>query len=258
LNEKPPEIGDFETLARQLLRSESVASSRIEGLVLSHRRLAKAAFSGTHDITAQSVLGNIRALQLAVDLAARVETLEAGHLEEVHRILFESTRDEARAGALRTEQNWIGGSASTPRDAEFIPPPPELVPALVDDLCAFCNRADVPAVIQAGIAHAQFETIHPFFDGNGRVGRALILIVLRRRGLAENYLPPVSLVLAGEADRYVARLGSWRRPPRRLRPTATDRAAALASDHRREDRDGTARRQRRARARRCRASSRQA
>jgi Fic family protein len=211
LNERPPEIGNFETLARQLLRAESVASSRIEGLVLSHRRLAKAAFSGTHDITAQGVLGNIRALERAVDLARSVETLETRHLEEVHRILFEGTRDEARAGMVRAEQNWIGGSAASPRGAEFIPPPPEFVPALVDDLCAFCNRADVPAAIQAGIAHAQFETIHPFFDGNGRVGRALILIILRRRGLGENYLPPVSLALAGEADRYVAGLSSWRR-----------------------------------------------
>ena len=129
----------------------------------------------------------------------------------MHRILFEGTRDEGRGGQLRSEQNWIGGSASSPRGAEFIPPPPELVPGLVDDLCEFCNREDLPAAIQAGIAHVQFETIHPFFDGNGRVGRALILIVLRRRGLARSYLPPVSLALAGEADRYVAGLGSWRR-----------------------------------------------
>jgi Fic family protein len=210
LDEEPPELGNFEPLARQLLRAESVASSRIEGLVLSHRRLAKAAFSGTHDITAQGVLANIRALERAVELGGSVAELERGHLEEVHRILFEGTRDEARGGHLRTEQNWIGGSASSPRDAEFIPPPPELVPGLVDDLCEFCNREDLPTSIQAGIAHVQFETIHPFFDGNGRVGRALILIILRRRGLSRNYLPPVSLVLAGEADRYVASLGSWR------------------------------------------------
>ena len=211
LNEEPPEPDNFETLARQLLRAESVASSRIEGLILSHRRLAKAAFSGTHDVTAQSVLANINALERAVDLGGSAEALERGHLEEVHRLLFEGTRDEARGGRIRAEQNWIGGSASGPRDADFVPPPPGLVPELVDDLCEFCNRVDLPAAIQAGIAHVQFETIHPFFDGNGRVGRALILIVLRRRGLARSYLPPVSLVLAGEADRYVTGLGSWRR-----------------------------------------------
>jgi Fic family protein len=211
LDGEPPDPGNFEPLARQLLRAESVASSRIEGLILSHRRLAKAAFSGIHDITAQGVLGNVRALERAVELGGSVEQLERAHLEEVHRILFEGTRDEARGGRIRTEQNWIGGSASTPRDADFIPPPPDLVPGLVDDLCEFCNRMDLPASIQAGIAHVQFETIHPFFDGNGRVGRALILIILRRRGLSRSYLPPVSLVLASEADRYVAGLGSWRR-----------------------------------------------
>jgi Fic family protein len=211
LNDEPPELGNFETLARQLLRAESVASSRIEGLVLSHRRLAKAAFSETHDITTQSVLANIRALERAVDLAGSVESLRREHLIEVHRILFEGSREEQRGGEIREEQNWIGGAASNPRGAEFIPPPPELVPELVDDLCMFCNRLDLPAAIQAAIAHVQFETIHPFFDGNGRVGRALILIILRRRGLAKSYLPPVSLVLAGAADRYVAGLGSWRR-----------------------------------------------
>lgn len=211
MNDEPPGLGNFETLTRQLLRAESVASSRIEGLVLSHRRLAKAAFSGTHDITAQSVLANIRALERAVDIAGSVQSLRREHLIEVHRILFEGTRDELRGGEIREEQNWIGGDASNPRGAEFIPPPPQLVPELVDDLCAFCNRLDLPAAIQAAIAHVQFETIHPFLDGNGRVGRALIPIVLRRRGLAKSYLPPVSLVLAGEADRYVAGLGSWRR-----------------------------------------------
>jgi Fic family protein len=211
LDDEQPEIENLETLARQLLRAESVASSRIEGLVLSHRRLAKAAFSPEqHDVTAQSVLANIRALERAIDLAGEVKDLEQGDLIEVHRLLFEGTRDEHLGGRLREEQNWIGGAASSPQRAEFIPPPYEIVPELVDDLCAFCNREDLPAVIQAAIAHVQFETIHPFFDGNGRVGRALILIILRRRAVARTYLPPVSLVLAGEADRYVAGLTSWR------------------------------------------------
>ena len=212
LNNHPPSLLNLEALARQLLRAESVASSRIEGLVLSHRRLAKAAFSAdARDLTAQGVLANIAALERAVALASEVDALTPDHLLEVHRVLFAGTRDEHLGGLIRQEQNWIGGGASTPRDAEFIPPPHELVPALLDDLSGFCNRSDIPAVIQAAIAHAQFETIHPFHDGNGRVGRALILIILRRRGLAPRCLPPVSVALAGEADRYVAGLTSWRK-----------------------------------------------
>lgn len=211
LNADPPGLASLEALARQLLRAESVASSRIEGLVLSHRRLAKAAFaSDGRDLTAQSVLGNIAALEQAVVLAGAVDELEREHLLEIHRILFAGTRDEHLGGLLREEQSWIGGAATDPRDAEFVPPPHELVPDLLDDLCAFSNREDVPAVIQAAIAHVQFETVHPFHDGNGRVGRALILGILRRRGLAPRYLPPVSLSLAGDADRYVTGLTSWR------------------------------------------------
>jgi Fic family protein len=211
LNADPSALANFEALARQLLRAESVASSRIEGLVLSHRRLAKAAFSpDARDITALSVLANLAALDRALTLATMAEEIKRDDLLEVHRLLFEGTRDEHLGGVIREEQNWIGGAASSPRDAEFIPPPPECVPDLLDDLCSFCNRGDVPASVQAGIAHAQFETIHPFLDGNGRVGRALILIVLRRRGIAPRYSPPISLALAGEADRYVAGLTSWR------------------------------------------------
>lgn len=211
LNDDPPALANLEALARQLLRAESVASSRIEGLVLSHRRLAKAAFSADgRDLTAQGVLGNIAALEHAVALASEVKEFTGADLLEVDRLLFAGTRDEHLGGLVREEQNWIGGAASSPRNAEFIPPPHDLVPDLLDDLCAFSSREDVPAVIQAAVAHAQFETIHPFHDGNGRVGRALILSILRRRGLAPRYLPPVSLALAGEADRYVSGLTSWR------------------------------------------------
>jgi Fic family protein len=211
LNDSPPARLELETPVRQLLRAESVASSRIEGLVISHRRLARAAFSAEpRDLTAQAVLANIAALEHAVAIANGVEELRVEHLLEIHRILLAGTRDEHLGGVVREEQNWIGGAAASPRRAEFVPPPPRDVPGLLDDLCAFCNRDDLPAVIQAAIAHAHFETIHPFHDGNGRVGRALILIILRRRGIAPRYLPPVSLALAGSADRYVAGLTSWR------------------------------------------------
>ncbi len=211
LSDDPPAPVAFEALVRQLLRAESVASSRIEGLVLSHRRLAKAAFSTAgRDPTAQGVLANIAALEQAVDLASDTDRFRRDDLLTVHRTLFAGSRDEHFGGVVRQEQNWVGGAASSPRNAEFVPPPPEHVPALLDDLCAFVDRDDLPAGIQAAIAHAQFETIHPFHDGNGRVGRALILAVLRRRAVAPRQLPPVSLVLAGNPDRYVAGLTSWR------------------------------------------------
>jgi Fic family protein len=84
------------------------------------------------------------------------------------------------------------------------------VPGLVADLCAFCNTDDLSPVAQAAIAHAQFETIHPFVDGNGRTGRALIHMVLRRRGIAERVLPPVSLVLATLARSHIDGLTAFR------------------------------------------------
>lgn len=210
IGEAVPESLNLELLARQLLRAESVASSRIEGHLISHRRLAKAAFGGAEDMNAQAVLGNIAGMERALALAVEPRVFTAADLQVVHRAMFKGTRDGPIAGVVRTEQNWIGGEASSPLDAEFVPPPPEDVPALLDDLAAFVSRDDMPPVLQAAIAHVQFETIHPFHDGNGRVGRALIHVVLRRRGVAAGIPPPVSLVLAAHADDYVKGLTSFR------------------------------------------------
>jgi Fic family protein len=211
LNQQSSETPNLEVLARQLLRAESVASSRIEGLILGHRRLAQAAFHPDgRDITATGVLANIDALEEAVRIAEQVDAITPSHLVEIHEILFRGTSDEGLGGVIREEQNWIGGAATSPRNAEFVPPPPEYLDALLADLCVFLNRNDLPTLIQAAIAHAQFETIHPFHDGNGRVGRALISCVLRRRGLAPRTLPPVSLALAGNARGYVTGLTSFR------------------------------------------------
>ena len=91
-----------------------------------------------------------------------------------------------------------------------MPPPQELVDGLLSDLSAFCNDDSLPAVAQAVIAHAQFETIHPFVDGNGRTGRALVHLVLRRRGLAPRVLPPISLILATWPRDYVGGLSGTR------------------------------------------------
>jgi Fic family protein len=200
----------LDTVARQLLRSESVASSRIEGHVLSHRRLAKAAVVPSHDVTARSVIGNIAAVERAYAWAQGSRPFELATFTDVHRVLFTGTRDEPMGGVIRSRQNWIGGDASSPANAEFVPPPADDVPRLVADLADFCNRTDLPPVLQAAIAHAHFETIHPFMDGNGRTGRALIGMVLLRRGVCRSVVPPVSLVLAGRADRYVRGLTSYR------------------------------------------------
>lgn len=81
---------------------------------------------------------------------------------------------------------------------------------LLDDLCWFCNSDHLPPLIQVAVAHAQFETIHPFEDGNGRTGRALIHVLIRRRGLAPSYVPPISVVLAANKDRYIDGLTKYR------------------------------------------------
>lgn len=212
LNREPPSLDGLEALARQLLRAESLASSRIEGLTLSHRRLARAAATpeDTGDVNARSVVANIAAMEEAIAIGASATELTTADIVTVHETLFRGTRDEAIAGVVRTRQNWIGGNADTPRDAEFIPPPADRVTALLDDLCEFVNRDDLPAVAQAAIAHAQFETIHPFPDGNGRVGRCLIHAILRRRRLAPRYVPPISLVLATDVRGYERGLTDYR------------------------------------------------
>jgi len=164
----------------------------------------------TSDVTANEVLSNINAMRYALDRVRPNSDISLDLMLEIHDRLLQSTTLAKHGGRLRKEQNWIGGSVYNPCRAEFVPPPPNLVPELMADLCSFCNDDALSAVAQAAIAHAQFETIHPFIDGNGRVGRALIHLVLRRRGLATNVSPPVSLVLATLSKDYVSGLTGTR------------------------------------------------
>jgi len=204
--------GGLSSLLWPLLRTEAIASSRIEGLVISQHRLALAGVDPGRDALATSVLGNLDALRSALDLSTQPINIEA--LRTIHRALLENTADAAIAGQLRESQNWIGGRHPNPRGAAFIPPPEDRIEGLLSDLCRFCERDDLPPLVQAAIAHVQFETIHPFADGNGRVGRALIQVVLARRGLTRSgdrwILPPISLVLAARSDAYIAGLSAFR------------------------------------------------
>ena len=208
-------LADTEALARLLLRAEAVASSRIEGLEVGGRRLLRAQAArqlgeDPRDVTAVEVLGNIEAMLWAVEAVPPGGAISVEIALEAHRRLLAGTRLAEHGGRSRTVQNWIGGSDYNPCAAAFVPPPHELVDGLLSDLAAFCNDNSLPAVAQAAIAHAQFETIHPFVDGNGRTGRALIHLVLRRRGLAPRILPPVSLILATWPRDYVAGLTGTR------------------------------------------------
>ena len=208
-------LANSEALARLLLRAESVASSRIEGLEIGGRRLLRADAARRlgeepRDVTAREVLGNIDAMTWAVESLEPGDAITPDTLLETHRRLMAGTRLGEHGGRVRTVQNWIGGSGYNPCSASFVPPPPERVQDLLEDLCRFCNADALPALAQAAVAHAQFETIHPFVDGNGRAGRALIHLVLRRRGLGLRVLPPISLILATWSQDYIAGLTGTR------------------------------------------------
>ena len=208
-------LADTEALARLLLRAESVGSSRIEGLEVGGRRLLRAEAASAMgddagDVTATEVLGNIAAMSWALGQVGRGDDITLDHLLEAHRRLLDGTRLQDFGGRVRDQQNWIGGSSYNPCSASYVPPPPELVPQLLDDLRQFCNTDDLPPIVQAALAHAQFETIHPFVDGNGRIGRALIHLVLRRRGLSLRAVAPISLILATWSQDYVAGLVATR------------------------------------------------
>lgn len=202
---------DLETLATPLLRSEALGSSFIEGLRASNKRLALAAYEPlAADGTARAVLGNVRAMERAVDIGTAQERFRVDDLLHIHHTLLEGTSEARYAGVVRSDPNWIGGRGLSPIDATFIPPPESRVRDLLDDLVAFVNLDDLPAIAQAAVAHAQFETIHPFGDGNGRAGRCLIHVILRRRGLTPLLVPPVSVVLATNARRYITGLVDFR------------------------------------------------
>lgn len=160
--------------------------------------------------TALEVMANIDAMELAIHQASTVERFGVEEILAIHMRLMEKAPNAHVAGRIRTEQNWIGGNDYNPCGADFVPPPPEHVEPLLEDLCEAINDDLLPPVVQAALVHAQFETIHPFDDGNGRTGRALIHVVLRRRGIASDYVPPISVVLAAGRDRYIAALMRFR------------------------------------------------
>lgn len=221
----------LEGLARFLLRAESVGSSRIEGLAAAARRLAQAEAALTltgeaGDRVAAEILGNIAAMESAIELATAADRFGLDDLLTVHRTLMASSPTPEVGGVVRDTQNWIGGSSFNPCSAAFVPPPPDHLAPLLADLLDYVNGDAHSPLVQAALAHAQFETLHPFADGNGRTGRALIHVVLRRRGLAPRFVPPVSLVLATWSNDYVNGLMAFRHLGG---PDSSERSTAAAT-----------------------------
>lgn len=207
----------FRPLARLLLRTESIASSKVEGLQMGIRDLARAEAKkeagGRVSQTAIEIMDNVNAMEVAIAEAATVVSLEPESILKIHRQLMAHDPRKGIAGRFRTEQNWVGGNDYNPCGADFVPPPPEEVSGLLEDLCVAVNGNLLPPIVQAALVHAQFETIHPFVDGNGRTGRALIHVILKRREVAPDYVPPISVVLAAARDRYIEGLAEFRGAP---------------------------------------------
>jgi Fic family protein len=209
------EIARFDTevghgiapFASVLLRSESAASSKIENLTASARAIAEAELGPYgRSRNAKQIVANVRAMDAAVDLA---DHIDAEAILAMHDALLAGS-DPSIAGKWRNEQVWIGGSSYGPHDALFVPPQHDRVASAIGDLIAFIDRDDLPILAHAAVAHAQFETIHPFADGNGRTGRALLHAQLRNKGLTRHVTVPVSAGLLTDTDSYFDALTEYR------------------------------------------------
>ncbi|MGK3708860.1 Fic family protein [Arthrobacter sp. IK3] len=194
-----------------LLRSEAVSSSKIEHVDAARDDVARAIAGVKASENARSVVAATDAISSMITDAGTTGSIRSEALLKAHHTLMKDDPvDFQYAGKYRDVQNWIGGSDYTPRDAIHIPPVPGNVPALMEDLFGFCNRTDMPVLAQAAIAHAQFESIHPFTDGNGRIGRALIGSITRRRNLTKRTVTPIATAMVADVERYFALVNAYR------------------------------------------------
>ncbi len=196
------------------VRHEAVLSSQIEGTqstledVLEYEADARGRRQ-PRDV--EEVVNYVGAMNHGLERLATLP-LSVRLLREVHASLLEGVRGEERQpGELRTTQNWIGPEGCSLADAEFVPPPPHEMNAALGSLERFLHaREGLPALVHCAYAHAQFETIHPFLDGNGRVGRLLITLLLCERGILQRPLLYLSVYLKAHRAQYYDRLQAIR------------------------------------------------
>ena len=199
--------GEFAPLASVLLRTESASSSQIEHITAGARALSLAEIGlAKHGTNASLVAANVDAMSRALDLA---DDITPDGILAIHEALMRG-QTHADPGAFRDQHVWIGGSNYSPHGAAFVPPHHTHVRAAIADLCAFMARTDLPLLTQTAVAHAQFETIHPFHDGNGRTGRTLVHAMLKRAGATTRTTVPVSAGLLADTDAYFRALTTYR------------------------------------------------
>lgn len=189
-----------------LLRSESASSSEVENLTSSAKQVALAEIGESKSGNARLVVANVRAMKAAIALS---EDLDEESILAMQEALLGDSVPEF-VGRWRNQQVWIGGGSVSPHTASFVPPHESRIAGLIADLVAFARRTDVPVLVQAAISHAQFETIHPFPDGNGRTGRALLQGMLRHGRLTRNVTVPVSAGLLHDTNAYFDALTEYR------------------------------------------------
>lgn len=196
----------LEVAARLLLRAEGVASSRIEAISAPAELVAVADRDRSLGGSAAWVADNLRAVDAAL---AHDAPLTSEALFDWHRILTASADDlpAAYKGAWRDVVGWVGGP--TPHRAAHVAAPPDRIEDLMGDLVDYANGNGHDPVTAAGLVHAQFESIHPFADGNGRIGRLLIGWTLRRR-LGLTVPPPVSVAFLRDVGDYLSGLTLYR------------------------------------------------
>ncbi|KFI56081.1 Fic family protein [Bifidobacterium callitrichos] len=191
-----------------LLRTEATSSSQIEHLTVGAKNLALETIHESSSDNAAIVVGNVRAMEAALRLS---KDMDEEHVLAMHRALMLAQPGwEEEAGRYRDRLVWVGTDSYSPRGASHVAQQAELVPAAMRDLLAFIARDDLPVIVQCAMAHAQFETIHPFSDGNGRCGRALVHAILRNKSLVHATTPPVSAGLLRRTDSYFDALTAFR------------------------------------------------
>lgn len=199
------------SLSLLLLRAESVASSKIEHVEASMDDYARALHGIKANVSAVSMVASTTALN---DLIRSVQDGQAIDLDKIYRahgiLMADDPYEGSYAGRVRDIQNWIEGSDHSPRNASYVPPPPRTVDDYMEDLVRFSNRTDTAVLVQAAIAHAQFESIHPFTDGNGRIGRALINTILRRRGTTRRVVVALASAIVARRESYFDAVGAYR------------------------------------------------